>query len=511
MKTMLWTALAGAATLAWAQSATAQKSQDTVRLAIQDMFAGLDSYEYPTSEASQFHRDIYESVIAYDSRTGKYVPVLAKSWTRVAPNEIEFELRDDVKFHSGNPLTADDAIYTWTFFADPAAKLRSPSRYNWVDKVEKLGPYKLKVIGKQPFADDIDTIANYFNVFDSKVHKSIADPLEYGRTSASGTGPYKLVSLDNRGVMLERYDAYKGPLRAVSKRIAGIAIPDEQTRIAQLLTGGIDVIRNISTDNAKSLAANPNVAITNVKGGDIIYITTDAMGRSENKALTDARVRKAFFMAIDRDTIIKQLLPGGGVVEQMDAICFKWVVNCAYSSKVTGYDPAGAKKLLAEAGFPNGFDLQLSVWDPVKFIAEAVSGDLRKVGIRATVQSMPLATYVRLRGRGELTSFIGTYPIAGQPNLVNLFDLFFLADRDYYNDDLIMSSYKQAVQELDETKRKAIYEKALNRINEMNYIYPFSSLPAAFAHSKDVKIVDNYYSPYMVDVNDLVWADYKGK
>jgi len=511
MKMTLAAALIGAAVLSWTQPSYAQKSQDTVRLAIQDMFPGLDSYVYPTSEASQFHRDIYESVIAYDARNGKYVPVLAKSWVRVAPNVIEMELRDDVKFHSGNPMTADDAIYTWTFFADPATKLRSPSRYNWIDKVEKLGPYKLRIVGKQTFADDIDTVANYFNVFDSKVHKTIPDFADYGRVSASGTGPYKLISLDNRGVTLERYDGYQRPLRAASKRIIGVSIPDEQTRIAQLLTGGIDVIRNISTDNAKSLAANPNIKITNVKGGDIIYITLDAIGRSENKALTDPRVRKAFMMAIDRDTIIKQLLPGGGVVESMDAICFKWVVNCAYSSKVTGYDPAGAKKLLTEAGFPNGLDLQLSVWDPVKFIAEAVSGDLRKVGIRATVQTMPLATYVRLRGRGELTTFIGTYPIAGQPNLVNLFDLFFLADRDYYNDDLIMSSYKQAVQELDETKRKAIYEKALNRINEMNYIYPFSSLPAAFAHSKDVKIVDNYYSPYMVDVNDLVWADYNGK
>jgi peptide/nickel transport system substrate-binding protein len=215
-------------------------------------------------------------------------------------------------------------------------------------------------------------------------------------------------------------------------------------------------------------------------------------------------------MAIDRDAIIKQLLPAN-VTEEMDAICFKWVVNCAYSSKVATYDPAGAKKLLAEAGYPNGLDLQLNVWDPVKSIAEAVSGDLRKVGIRASVQSYSLASYVRLRGRGELTTFMGTYPIAAQPNAVNLFDLFFLADRDYSGDDSIQKSYEAAVQELDETRRHAIYEQAINRVNEMNYIYPFSSLPASFAHSKDIKIVDNVLSGNMVDVNDIVWSDYSGK
>ena len=176
-----------------------------------------------------------------------------------------------------------------------------------------------------------------------------------------------------------------------------------------------------------------------------------------------------------------------------------------------GYDPSMAKKLLAEAGYPNGFELQLDVHEPIRAIAEAIAGELRKVGIRATVQPLPLAVYVKKRGDGEFTAFNGFYPTGAQPETGNILDFFFGQDRDYYKDEIIHKAAAAGNVEFDAKKRQALYRTAIDRVNEMNYILPFSSLPTAYAMSKDVKIMPDAFSFSAVYLNDVVWSDYKGK
>jgi peptide/nickel transport system substrate-binding protein len=251
--------------------------------------------------------------------------------------------------------------------------------------------------------------------------------------------------------------------------------------------------------------------VKNVASGDIVYITLDAAGRSKNKAMTDQRVRKALMMAIDRDSLIKNIVPGAGTAEKLKYICFDWTVDCTATTQTQSYDPSTAKRLLAEAGFANGFDLQLDVHEPVREIAEAVAGELRKVGIRTSVQQMPLAVYVKKRGDGEFTAFMGFYPTSAQPDTANILDFFFGQDRDYYKDDLLLKAMSEGPMELDEQKRQALFRTAIDRVNEMNYIVPFSSLPTAYAMSKDVDIAPDAFSYSAVYLNDLVWAGYKGK
>jgi len=501
-----------AAGLALGAPVQAQQSQDNMRVAIIDLFATADPYVYPQNEAAMFHRSIYQALVGYDERAGKYVPLIAKSWKRVNPTTLEFELRDDLVFHSGNRLTADDVVYTTNFFADPKVKIRFKGRYDWLHPVEKLGPYKVRIVSKEPFASDLSTVAYRFRVYDSKVHSAIEDYESYGRVSASGTGPYRLVSLDrNQGVALERFDNYKGAERQPIRRVTGIPMPDEQTRIAQLLTGGIDVIHGLSADNAKGLLGNSKVSVTNVPSGRIGYITLDAAGRSANKVMTDIRVRQAMIMAIDRDTIIKHIVPGGEVAEKPNAFCFDWTIDCSYTVKPVSHDPAKAKKLLAEAGYPNGFDLVVDVHEEHRRTAEAISGELRAVGIRATVAAHQQSVYTRRRGQGEFTFFYGAYPTSTHPDVTNLLDFYFGADRDYYNDPIIHKAAKDGVVELDDEKRLAIFRTAIDRVNEMSYIMPFTSLPASMGHGTNVKVFTDLYSPTQVTINGLAWSDYKGK
>ena len=203
--------------------------------------------------------------------------------------------------------------------------------------------------------------------------------------------------------------------------------------------------------------------------------------------MMDPRVRQAFIKAIDRPTLAKTVIPGGEVAETMNGICFPSNVGCSLGSSPYAYDPAGAKRLLAEAGLPDGFDMELTTYTPIREIGEAVAGQLRAVGIRASIQPVPLNVWARVRAEGKMTAAIGIYPTSGQPDVGNMMDFFFTGDRDYWRDPAIIEIKDKGAVELDEQKRRAIYKPALDRVNEQAYILPLPELPIVWVHTKDVQ------------------------
>jgi peptide/nickel transport system substrate-binding protein len=190
----------------------------------------------------------------------------------------------------------------------------------------------------------------------------------------------------------------------------------------------------------------------------------------------------------------------------LGGICVTADIGCQSSTRPADYNPADAKKLLAEAGYPDGFDLELDVHEPIKEIGEAIAGMVRKVGIRASVRPLPISLYVRMRGEGKFTAFLGFYPTGAQPDMDNIFDLFFNGTRDYWNDPVIQAAQKAGSAELDDAKRPAIYQQGIDQVNKMNYILPVADLPLVFVHSKDVSIADDPLSPINTDINDFLWA-----
>ena len=511
------TILAGAASLvlATAPAADAQKSADTLRLAINDMFPSSDPYHFPLDENAEFYRTVYQPLVIFDEHQQKFVPILAKSYQRIDDTTFEFTLRDGVRFHNGDTFTADDAKATIDYVKDPKVNIRFKSRYDWVKSVEKLGPDKIRIVTKQPYALALSNLAYSISMLDAKALNGLDNKEDYGRLSPIGTGPYKISYVDrNKGILVERDEDYFGKsgadggyYRAPVARVHGLPIPDRETQKAELMTGQVDLLRNITADDARSLAKVPNVEVTNTPSGMLLYVTLDAAGRSANKAMTDERVRKAFIMAIDRKALVHNFVPGGDTAELPKSICFSWTTACAPTTEPYAYDPEQAKRLLAEAGYPNGFDLILHSHQPVAYIAEAIAGELRKVGIRATVEPLPLAAYVKQRGDGDFTAFTGFYPTTALPDVENILDFFFGGNRDYWNDKAIHRAETAGDTEFDLAKRTKIYTPALDRVNQHAYILPISELPIAWAHSKDVALLPNPMSKGETRLGDFAWAD----
>ena len=134
-------------------------------------------------------------------------------------------------------------------------------------------------------------------------------------------------------------------------------------------------------------------------------------------------------------------------------------------------------------------------------------GATRKVGIRASVRPLPLTLYVRLRGDGKLTSFLGFYPTTAQPDMDNILDFFVNGNRGYIGDDpVIKDAMEKGAVEFDPKKRTAIYEKAIDHINQQNLIFPVADLPMQFVHTKEVTVKENRVSPIQTTVVDFYWA-----
>ncbi len=505
-----------AAIMALASPAFAQKSNETIRLAINDMFPKMDPYNYPLDENAAFYRTVYQGLIDYDEHNRKWVGTLAKSWKRLSNTATEFVLKDDVKWDNGDKFTADDVVATFAWAGDSKTRIRFKDRYDWVAKVEVLSPYKIIVHSKQPNSGDFANLAYNLKIINKNALDKLEDKYDYGKVSPVATGPYKVVSIDqNKGIVVERVENYHGDsdgyYRAPVKRVHGIPVPDRQTQVAKLLAGEVDLLRNITQDDADAIKNVPNLAVTPTSSAMLLYVTMDAAGRSANKAFTDERVRKAFIMSIDRKNFVKGIVPAGNAAELPHSICFKATVSCEPTTDPVSYDPVAAKKLLAEAGYPNGIDFTLYAHQPVAYVATAIAGEVRKVGFRANVEQMPIQVYVKKRGDGEFTAFTGFYPTSSNPSTSNILNFFFGADRDYWKDPMIQKTIADGELEFDDAKRTKLYTPALDQINKRAYIFPISELPVIWAHTKNVKVFPNPLSTGESRLGDYGWADFKPK
>ena len=492
--------------------AQAQKAKDTLRLAFADPIGTILIYEDSKPETGLTAGAVFDSLMCFNPGKGTLEPLLATSWNWVNDRLLEVNLRQDVKFHDGSDFSGEDVVYTLSWLLDPNSKLRFTENWSWIERVESVERYKVRIHAKVPFAPALVRLAmSSMPMIPKAVHGDPARRNEFGIKTPIGTGPYKVEFVDaNKGVMLVKNARY--PQGSDCKQAATIGrvhispIPDQQTQIAQLAVGGLDYLKVAEKDQVSFLSADPRLAITATQGLTFNFMAIDASGRSGNKPLADIRVRQALFHAIDRDLITKSVVAGGADAKVLDELCFKSQFGCSFSAKPKGFDRAAARALLAQAGYPDGFEVELLATPSVFGLAEALAGELRKIGVRAKVDRATFTAYRDKQRLGKQQILINEWSSGGLPDAYSTIDYFFGdSPRDYWQDKDIKARAAQAVSILDDAQRREIYKGIYDRAIEQAYVLPISTKPAVFVHTKELQIDKGSIGVYGAELNMMRW------
>ena len=315
---------------------------------------------------------------------GKPAPDLALSWSSNAnATEWTFKLREGVKFHSGKPFTSADAAYSLRRVQDP--KLDSPARssISMVKSIETPDAKTLKLILAAPYADMPLVLTDY---------RLMVIPEGAGETikaTGTGTGPFKLEKFDAQGttVLVANKDYYDGPPGVARMEIIGI--PDGQARFQALMGKQIDMLQGISRQQRQLLERSSGFTVQEIPTGNWRGIVF----RTDMKPWDDPRVRRAVRLAVDRKAMMELAAGGAGVVGCDTPVGPK---DQYRSTKTCAQDIAKAKSLLAEAGYPNGIDLELPVatlqaeWPAM---AEAFQQQVAPAGFRVKIAQVPTDGY----------------------------------------------------------------------------------------------------------------------
>lgn len=393
--TLLGTSAAEAETLRWARSTDAST---------------LDPHALNNGPNHNLLHQVYEPLIIRTA-DGKLLPTLATSWALTSdPTVWEFKLRKGVKFHDGSLFTADDVLFSLQRARAPTSDMRS--LLVSISDVTKVDPFtvRIKTSGPNPLLPDNLINIQILNAAWAKTHgveqpqNASAKEETYATRNVNGTGPYTLVSReqDSRTV-LKLFPGYwgRGQFPLEIDELVYLPIKSPATRVAALLSGEVDFVQDLPIQDIARLRADPKLRVNQAAENRTIFLGLNVGAApltysdvKDKNPLADRRVRQAFQLAIDRNAIQSAVMRGLSVPTNIIAPPFVHGYDKAFGA-VGKSDAVQAKKLLAEAGYPNGFGITLHCTNDRylndEAICQAVSGFLGRIGVKTTVVARPLA------------------------------------------------------------------------------------------------------------------------
>lgn len=316
---------------------------------------------------------------------------LATSWEAVNPTTWRFHLRKGVKFHNGEPFDASVVKFSIERLLNP--KTASPIvefADAGVTGVNVIDQYTADIVSKEPAPIIPAQSALFDGVMVPPQYISQVGDATFAKKPV-GTGPFKFVEwLPGNMVVLEANTEYWGGAPGV-QRLVIKPIVDTATTLASLESGEIDMATGLVGGDVTPLAGAPNIKIVSVPGIREYFVELDCISKGP---LSDVRVRQALNYAVDVEALIKTFLAGYG---RQTATLLPPIVFGYYSPLAPyPYDPAKAKKLLAEAGYPKGFKTALSANTSNVVLMQAIAGQLAKVGVHASVKTYAIQTFTEL-------------------------------------------------------------------------------------------------------------------
>lgn len=468
-------------------AAHAGKKDDTLRFAYDQAPESVDPYFNNVRIGVILGAQIWDTLVYRDPETQEYKGQLAKGWKQVDERTLEFELREGIRFHNGEEFDADSVVYTLNFVANPDSKAVTQQNVSWIEKAEKLGKYKVRLTTKKPFPAALEYLAGPVVIHPAKYYQEVGP--KGMNAKPVGTGPYKVAAYTpGKSIVLERNAAYFDASPKGKPRIGRIEIrfiPDRQTQMAEMLSGGADLIMHVPKDQADQMKTVPQLQVVSGETMRIVFLQLNQQDGSPAPQLKDVRVRKAINHAIDREGIVKNIVGSGSRV--LHTICFPTQFGCTDDGVPRyAYDPAAAKKLLAEAGFPNGFETEILAYRE-RHQTEAIINNLAAVGIKAKL-SFPQYAAMRDAIRANKASLAhqtwGSFSINDVSAATPVYFAFDGDDvtRDAQVRDLLVKGNGS----VDPKVRKEAYKGALTLIAQRAEAVPLWSLPVYYVAAKEL-------------------------
>ncbi|MFM0501738.1 ABC transporter substrate-binding protein [Paraburkholderia caffeinilytica] len=488
----------------------------------------MDPYSTNQTFTNAFMNNIYEGLVRFNDKL-QIEPALAESWSTVSPTVWRFKLRHNVKFHNGEAMTADDVVFSWKRMLTPG----SIARLNLGDvkDVRKVDAYTVDVETRAPFPLLLNELLNLLVMsrsWSEANHATEASDLQqnkenYANRNTDGTGPFMLKSreVDVKTVLVANPDWWDKPKHNLTE-VVFTPIQADATRTSALLSGALDATVNVPLQDVQRI--NNSGSFTVVQGPELRtmflgmdqfrdqLLYSDVKGKNPFK---DLRVRKAMYQAIDVEAIKRSVMRG---VSWPAGMILSPQLNGApknLNTRLLPFDVAASKKLLAEAGYPDGFTVGMQcpnnrfVYD--EQICLAIISMLARVGIKITPQFEPGAKWlVRMNTMDVSLYLMGHAGLPMADAYAELFDT--VATRSATQGGLNAGRYSnpafdallpKIASELDPARRNALIAEAVAiERNDVAYI-PLHQQPITWASRKGVELrqgPDNQMRLWLVTV-----------
>jgi peptide/nickel transport system substrate-binding protein len=381
----------------------------TLRIGDQGDALSMDPHSLNESLQLTVLENVYEPLVTRD-KNYKLVPALATSWKQTSPTVWHFDLRTGVQFHDGTPFTADDVIFSYQRAKDPGSDMKT--YVGQIKEIRKINDHSIDIVTNQPFPILPDVFYRWFIMSkkwceqNQAVHpvdrrKGIENAASF---RANGTGPYRLRERQpNVRTTFVRNGNYWGKVDGNVDQVIFNVIGNDATRVAALVSGEIDFMEPVPVQDIDRIKSDSKLKVLQGPELRVIFLGMDQK-RDEllfsnvkgKNPFKDKRVRQAFYQAIDIEGIKRTVMRGAS-----NPIAEMWPAQvngfAADLNKRLPFDPEASKKLLAEAGYPNGFEVKMNcpndryVNDAA--ICQAVSANLARVGVKINLEAETKGTY----------------------------------------------------------------------------------------------------------------------